>query len=75
MADMQLAEARAIVAAYGRSAHFATVEGHGAQAIHETARALGCDLVMVPAHGLFAERLARRCERAGCSRVVAVRAV
>jgi len=72
--DEQLTEARAILGSYGRAAHLAAVEGDGARAVHQTAEALGCDLVLVPAHGLFPERLARGCRRAGCARVIAVRA-
>jgi len=72
--DEQLTQARAILGSYGRSAHFAAVEGDGARAVHQAAEALGCDLVLVPAHGLFPERLARGCRRAGCARVIAVRA-
>ena len=70
--DEQLTEARAILGSYGRSAHFAAVEGDGARAVHQTAEALGCDLVLVAAHGLFPDRLARRCRRAGCARVIAI---
>jgi len=74
MVDEQLSEARTILGSYGRSAHFAAVEGAGARSVHRTAEALGCDLVVVPAHGLLPGRLARRCRRAGCARVIAVRA-
>ncbi len=74
MVDEQLTEAQVILGSYGRSAHFAAVEGDGARAVRRTAEALGCDLVLVPAHGLFPDRLARRCRRAGCARVSAVRA-
>ncbi len=72
--DEQLTEVRAILGSSGRSAHIAAVEGDGARAAHRTAEALGCDLVLVPAHGLFPGRLARGCRRAGCARVIAVRA-
>ena len=72
--EEQLAEAQAILGSYRRSAHLAAVEGDGPRAVHRTAEALGCDLVLVPAHGLLPKRLARGCRRAGCSRVIAVRA-
>ena len=72
MVDEQLTEAQVILGSYGRSAHFAAVEGDGARAVHRTAEALGCDLVLVPAQGLFPDRLARRCRRAGCARVIAI---
>lgn len=72
--DKQLSEAQLILGSYGGSARFAAIEGDGARAVHQTAAALGCDLVLVPAHGLFPDRLARRCRRAGCERVIAVRA-
>ena len=72
--DEQLADPWPSLGSYGRSAHFAAVEGHGARSVHETAEALGCDLVLVPARGLRPERLARGCRRAGCARVIAVRA-
>jgi len=70
--DEQRTEAQAILGSYGRPAHFAAVEGDSACAVHHTAEALGCDLVLVPAHGLFPDRLARRCRRAGCERVIAI---
>ncbi len=72
MVDEQLTEAQVILGSYGRSAHFAAVEGDGARAVHRTAEALGCDFVLVPAQGLFPDRLARRCRRAGCARVIAI---
>jgi len=65
--DEQLAEARASLGSYGRSAHFAAVEGDGAAPApctrqRRSART-GRDLVLVPARGLRPERLARGCRR------------
>lgn len=70
--DERLSDARALLGSCGQSARFAAAEGAGARAVHQTAEALGCDLVLVPAHGLFPGRLARGCRRAGCARVIAV---
>jgi len=56
------------------AARRALAEAASLTAEHETAEALGRDLVLVPARGLRPERLARGCRRAGYARVIAVRA-
>lgn len=74
LADEQVQQARVLLRAHGCVAHFAIVEGSGGRAIRSSADEFGCDLVMVPAYGLFPMRLARSCRRAGCPRVLPVRA-
>lgn len=74
MVSDELSQARRLLGARAPSARFAAVEGVGPAGVRRAAEGLGCDLVLVPARGPLPQRLARRCRRAGCPRVIGVRA-
>ncbi len=74
VADAELLEASLILGDRDPRPRFEIVSGTGSEAVLGAVERLGCDLVLVPAHGPLRGRLARRVRRGLDARAVAVRA-
>lgn len=74
LADADLATARAILGERDPAPRLSTVSGNGTAAIRQAVDERGCDLVLMPAHGLLRRLRGRQLRRAVGADLLLVRA-